>query len=102
MTVSFRAPDGSEWGFVGNLIDDGLVIIDDPPQGEPALPSWRGGVWIFDRDRRTGRTVAYGDDGTPRSRRRLLKKIAEFDRDVRAIRWPRSSRVKAEYHRRRR
>lgn len=92
---------GSEWVDLGYVHDDGLVIIDDLPQAEPFTP-WRGGVWIVDRDRRTGRTRAYGDDGTPRSRRRLAKAIARFDRTERAIRWPRSGRVKRAYHRRRR
>lgn len=92
---------GSEGVDLGYIHDDGLVIIDDLPQAGPLTP-WRGGVWIFDRDRRTGRTRAYGNDGTARSRRRLIKAVARFDRDASAIRWPAASRVKRTCRRRRR
>jgi hypothetical protein len=94
-------PGGTEVGTeVGTAGHDGLVIIDDLPQAGPPI-QWPATL-IFQRDRRAGRTRVFSDDGTPGSRRRLAKECARFDRDALAIRWPYASRVKREYHRRRR
>lgn len=97
--------DGPGWTDIGPVDfghgrDDGLVIIDDLPQLGPPT-RWPHTV-IISRDRRTGLNRVFSDDGTPGSRRRLLKESARFDRDVLAIRWPRASRVKRAYHQRRR
>ncbi|MEV4374841.1 hypothetical protein AB0J71_47885 [Nonomuraea sp. NPDC049637] len=39
----------------------------------------------------------FSDDGTARPHRRLDKESVRFDRDVLAIRWPATSRVKSAY-----
>jgi hypothetical protein len=90
---------GPGWTEIGQA-HDAPVFIDDLPQTGPPI-RWPTTV-IITTDRRTGLARVICDDGTPRSRRRLAKEIARFDRDALAIRWPGASRVKREYHRRRR
>lgn len=85
----------------GGVIDDGLVIIDDTPPVGPVTP-WPATTLIIVVSRRTGRTCSYYDKGSPRARRRLVKAVARFDSIERAILWPGLSRVKREYHQRRR
>ncbi|MGP3914342.1 hypothetical protein [Nonomuraea sp. 10N515B] len=93
-------PDGPGWTALGHVLDHGLVVIDDLPRTGPPI-RWPATV-IITRDRRTGLTRVFSDDGTARSRRRLIKESARFDQDGLAIRWPAATQVKREHHRRRR
>lgn len=91
------------WVEVGPAHDDGLVIpAEDVPPVTLTIVNGPGTVLILERDRRTGQIRMFCDDGTPQSRRRLIKESARFDRDALAVRWPGASRVKREYRRRRR
>jgi hypothetical protein len=95
--------NGPGWVEIGQAHDDGLVIpAEDVPPVSLNIVNGPGIVLVLERDRRTGQTRMFCDDGTPRSRRRLAKESARFDRDVLTIRWPQASRVKREYRRRRR
>lgn len=91
---------GPGWTEIGQAHDAPVYIYDDLPPAVPPI-RWPTTV-IITTDRRTGLARVICDDGTPRSRRRLAKESARFDRDVLTIRWPHASRVKCTYHQRRR